>query len=246
LGVWDRLRGRIDYGERLHFTLIDPEKADPATAKDWAERAVEAGTDAIMVGGSAGFTEREMSSVVSSIRGLGVPIIIFPSGSRSLVPGADLLFFLSLMNSRDPRFIVGIQASLSRRVLELGLETVGIGYLIVEPGMKVGEVGRADPIPRDRVDLAVAYALAAQFMGMGAVYLEAGSGAPEPVPARMIRAVSEVLRVPLIVGGGVRDPASAMEAARAGADILVTGTLVEETGARKEILSSVIEAFKGD
>lgn len=246
MGVWDRLRGRIEYGDRLHFTLIDPEKADPETAREWAGRAVEAGTDAIMVGGSTGFTERDMSSVVSSVRGLGVPVIIFPSGAKSIVSGADLLLFLSLLNSRDPRFIVGIQAALSRKVLELGLETVGVGYIIVEPGMRVGEVGRAEPVPRRRPDIAVSYALAARFMGMGAVYLEAGSGAPEPVPPMMVRAVSEVLDIPLIVGGGVRTPAAAMEAARAGADILVTGTLVERTGARMDVLSSVIEAFKGD
>jgi len=117
-----------------------------------------------------------------------------------------------------------------------------MGYIIVAPGMKVGEVGQADVIPRDSPKTAVAYALAAQYLGMKYVYLEAGSGAPEPVPEEMIRAVRSAIDVPLLVGGGIRDAETAARVKGAGASIVVTGTVVEE-GHSMSRLQGIIEAI---
>jgi phosphoglycerol geranylgeranyltransferase len=102
-----------------------------------------------------------------------------------------------------------------------------MGYIIVEPGMKVGEVGEADVVKRDDLGRAVGYAIAAELFGMDLLYLEAGSGAPDPVPPAMISAVRGRIGIPLIVGGGIVETEQAVSLARAGADIIVTGTLVE-------------------
>ncbi|MDH3366186.1 MAG: geranylgeranylglyceryl phosphate synthase family protein, partial [Thermoplasmata archaeon] len=112
-------------------------------------------------------------------------------------------------------------------IKRLGIEPISMGYIIVEPGMKVGEVGEADLIRRDDPDRAVGYAIAAEFFGMALVYLEAGSGAPQPVPEDMVRSVRENVSIPLVVGGGITDPKAASRLCWSGADIVVTGTLVE-------------------
>ena len=75
--------------------------------------------------------------------------------------------------------------------------------------------------------LAASYALAAQYMGMKLVYLEAGSGAEKHVPEEMVAAVKRTVEIPVIVGGGIRSGDDAYRVARAGADIIVTGTAVE-------------------
>ena len=93
--------------------------------------------------------------------------------------------------------------------------------------MKVGEVGEADLVGRDDLERAIEYALAAELFGMSLLYLEAGSGAPEPVPPAMVSAVKKEVSIPLIVGGGIVEANQAAALARAGADIVVTGTLVE-------------------
>jgi phosphoglycerol geranylgeranyltransferase len=116
-----------------------------------------------------------------------------------------------------------------------------MGYVIVEPGMKVGEVGEADLVMRDDISRAVGYGIATELFGMEFLYLEAGSGAPEPVPVGMIKAVRENIRIPLIVGGGVTSADQASAVAKAGADIVVTGTLVEH-GYFEPKLKSVIDA----
>jgi phosphoglycerol geranylgeranyltransferase len=110
------------------------------------------------------------------------------------------------------------------------LEAIPMGYLVVAPGMRVGEVGDVDAVARDDLAGATGYALAAELLGMRFVYLEAGSGAPAPVPVEMVRAVREVVAVPLIVGGGIRSGPEAKALLDAGANILVTGTITEEEG----------------
>lgn len=226
------------------MTLLDPDKQSAAEAGRIAADAAKSGTDAIMIGGSTGVTQDKVDATVLAIKAAAkVPTILFPASAANLSRHADALYFMSLLNSRNPRLIVGEQRRAAPLVKKWGLETIPMAYLVVEPGMRAGEVGQADPIPRSRPEDAVEYALAAQMLGMKLVYLEAGSGAPEPVPAPMIRAVREALDIPLIVGGGIRTADAAATVARAGADIVVTGTIVERAK-DGETLRRIIQAVK--
>ena len=139
--------------------------------------------------------------------------------------------------------VIGEQVKGAMAVKKLGIEPISMGYIIVAPGMKVGQVGQADCIPRDDLKLAASYALAAEFLGMQLIYLEAGSGAPEPVPANMIKVVKATVNVPVIVGGGIKDAECALRARKAGANIIVTGTVVEN-GDYEDQLASIIRAIK--
>lgn len=227
MNVYQTLLDRRTRG-RLHMTLLDPDKQDAEEAGRIAAEAAASGTDAIMIGGSTGVTQEKVDATVLAIKASAeVPTILFPASAANLSRHADALYFMSLLNSRDPRLIVGEQRRAAPVVKAWGLETIPMAYLVVEPGMRVGQVGRADPIPRSDPEAAVGYALAAQMLGMKLVYLEAGSGAPEPVPGDMIRAVRAAIDVPLVVGGGIRTAEAAGAVARAGADIIVTGTIVE-------------------
>ncbi len=226
------------------MTLLDPDKQSAEEAGSLASAAAKAGTDAIMIGGSTGVTQDKVDATVLAIKTAAqVPTILFPASAANLSRHADALYFMSLLNSRDPRLIVGEQRRAAPIVKRWGLETIPMAYLVVEPGMRAGEVGRAEPIPRSEPELAVEYALAAQLLGMKLVYLEAGSGAPEPVPSAMIHAVREALDIPLIVGGGIRTPEAAAAVARAGADIVVTGTVVERSK-DGDALRRIIQAVK--
>lgn len=212
----------------LHMTLLDPDKQTPRDAGEMAAHAAKARTDAIMVGGSTGVTQDKVDETVLAIKqAAGVPVILFPASAANLSPHADAIYFMSLLNSRDPRFIVGEQRIAAGAIRAWALETIPMAYLVVEPGMRAGEVGRADLLPRGNPTLAIQYALAAQMLGMKLVYLEAGSGAPEPVPPGLVRAVKAAVDIPVVAGGGVRTPEAARGLARAGADVIVTGTIVE-------------------
>jgi len=215
----------------LHFTLIDPDKSRGPKAAALARGAVSLGSHAILLGGSTGISRTVMSEAARAIKAsVQVPAIIFPEGPGSLTPDADAVLFMSLLNSRNLDLVIRTHARSSVAVRSMGLEAIPMGYLVIAPGMRVGEVGSVDPVPRDDLSGATGYALAAELLGMRFVYLEAGSGAPAPVPGEMVRAVRSSLRIPLIVGGGIRSGPDAKALLDAGADVLVTGTITEEEG----------------
>ncbi|NLI73630.1 MAG: geranylgeranylglyceryl/heptaprenylglyceryl phosphate synthase [Euryarchaeota archaeon] len=228
----------------LHMTLLDPNKQSPDMAAKITGEACELGTDAIMVGGSTGVTQENLDATISAIKTqVDIPVIYFPSGAHAISPYADAIYFMSMLNSRTVELTTRQQMKGAPIVRKLGIEPLSMGYIIVAPGMKVGEVGEADCIPRDRGDIAADYALAAQFMGMQYVYLEAGSGAPQHVPEDMIRTVRSTIDIPLLVGGGIRDAQAASRVKDAGANIVITGTVVEN-GNYYDRLASIIKVIK--
>ena len=218
-------------GGPLHFTLIDPDKSRGVRAAAVARGAAELGSHAILLGGSTGISREVMGEAARAIKAVvTIPAIIFPEGPGSLTPDADAVLFMSLLNSRNLDLVIRTHARSASTVRKMSLEAIPMGYLVIAPGMRVGEVGAVDPVPRDDLSGATGYALAAELLGMRFVYLEAGSGAPEPVPADMVRAVREAIQVPLIVGGGIRTGSEARQLLEAGANVLVTGTITEEEG----------------
>lgn len=236
-------------GGPIHFTLIDPDKSPSEMAGRVAERAVAEGSQAILLGGSTGMSPEKMGAAARAVKAaVPVPAIIFPEGPGSLSREADAVLFMSLLNSRRLDLVVRAHAKAAPAVRALGLEAIPLGYLVIEPGMRVGEVGEVDVIPRHDAVAAAGYALAAEYLGMRFVYLEAGSGAPAPVPDPIVRAVRESLSVPIFVGGGIRSAIEARGLLDAGANALVTGTITEEEGvgpAFRGILQEVRRARVG-
>lgn len=225
----------------LHFTLIDPEKRSAESCGQVAAAAQEAGSHAILVGGSTGASGELLNQAVRAIKDrVHVPVILFPGGSEGVSAHADAVFFMMLMNSQSPRFLLEEQVAAVEKIADAGLEVLPMGYIVVEPGGKVGQVGQARLVGRNDPHTAVKYALAAQYFGMQYVYLEAGSGANDPVPLPMIQAVKPRIQVPLIVGGGIRDAPTAKSLLTAGADVIVTGNLLEGPVDVQKTLTEII------
>lgn len=225
-----------------HFTLIDPDKS--VDYLRIAKLALDAGTDGILVGGSLGIRESQMAQVVRDIKTIAhVPVVLFPGSLTQLTEEADGVLFLSVLNSLDPYFIVGAQVQgavlLAKHFPRL--EAISTAYILVGDGGAAGFVSMSRPIPYTRPDIATAYALAASYIGFKAVYLEAGSGAPQPAPPEMVRAVRKAFPRILIVGGGIRSGEAASAVAREKPNVIVTGTLAEE---RPEKLGEIVKAIK--
>ncbi|MBU0623958.1 MAG: geranylgeranylglyceryl/heptaprenylglyceryl phosphate synthase [Candidatus Thermoplasmatota archaeon] len=231
---------------KMHMTLIDPAKQSASASAEIAAKACRAGTDAIMVGGSTGVTQDNLDETVAQIkRACKLPVIYFPSGANAISRKCDAIYFMSMLNSRNVRNVSGEHARGAPMIKKLGIEPISMGYIIVEPGMKVGEVGEAELVKRGDVNTLIGYAIATEFFGMDLLYLEAGSGAPEPVPVPMVKAARESVDIPLVIGGGIVTPKQAADLAAAGADIIVTGTLVEHDDFEdrlKRIIDKVHEA----
>ena len=229
-----------------HITLIDPASQKPEDAAFLAAEAVAGGTDAIMLGGSTDAGGQVLDITAQLIKEkVSVPIILFPGSTSGFTTKADCVLFMSLLNSRDPHYIVGNQMLGALTLYKTGMESIPMAYLVCEPGGTVGWVGDAKLLPRAKPELAAAYALTGKYYGMRYTYLEAGSGADSPLPPEMIGTVKHVLKDSvLIVGGGIRDGKAAAICAKAGADIIVTGTVVEKANNVKAITAEIVAGAK--
>lgn len=240
--VENYLMSRLAEEGALHLALIDPDKASPNEAEAIAEEAAKAGSAAVMVGGSLGVSENLLDQIVLAAKKSGLPTIIFPSNATTLSKYADAVWFMSLLNSSNTYFIVDAQMIGAAIVKKYGLEPIPMGYLVLNLDSAVGFVGQVRPIPPERPEIAALYALTAQYMGMRFVYLEGGSGAKKTVPAELVSKVRENVGITLVVGGGIRTGEDARRLVEAGADILVTGTVLEESAGK--MLSNIIDGVR--
>ena len=223
--------------EKLHFSLLDHEKLTPEKAADLAKKVTDFGSDAIMLGGStAGNADLVAKAIKEATK---LPIILFPNSAGGLTKYADAVFFMSLLNSTKREYLIGEQVKGAPLVREYNLEPIPMGYIVINTGepTAVEKIAQIQRLTKEEI---VNYALAAQYFGMELVYLEAGSGAQSSVSDDIIQAVREVLDIPLIVGGGINGPLVAQKKLDAGADIIVTGTVIERAyGKAAEIIDAV-------
>lgn len=225
-----------------HLTLFDPEKLTPLEARKLALEVKKAGTAAAMVGGSTATSIYELDAIVKAVKSAGLYVILFPNDVTGLSQNADAVFFMSLMNSINPYYLTGAQALGAPLVKRYNLEPIPLAYLIVgEHSGAAGFVGNANPIPYHKPELAAIYALAAEYLGMRFVYLEAGSGARKAVSPQMVSAVRETSHMHIIAGGGIKTPSQAKALVDAGATLIVTGTIAEKASVAR--LRAIIRAI---
>jgi len=232
------LKSELKKKNALLFVLIDSEVSHLEASSKLAKDVEKIGASAILVGGSSATDQIEMAQVVKGIKNATsgkIPIILFPGNVTGVVPDADAILFSSLMNSENPYFITQAQALGAPSVLKFGLEPLPTAYLVIGEGTSAWFVGSARGIPFEKPKIAAAYALAAQFLGMRFVYLEAGSGAKTNVTPEMIQTVRRTFNGFLIVGGGIKDVKTAKSLVKAGADALVIGTFLEKGGSIKKL-----------
>ncbi|MEE8577175.1 MAG: geranylgeranylglyceryl/heptaprenylglyceryl phosphate synthase [candidate division Zixibacteria bacterium] len=229
----DVFRSLIDRQSRMgggFFLLLDPDRAEPNRLIALAEAADDCGVDAILVGTSFSLSSN-FTKMVKEIKSVATrPLIIFPGSFAQISPYADAILFTSLISGRNPSYLIDEQMKGAPLVKECGLEVIPTGYMLIESGSltSVQFIAGCLPIPRSKNDLACAHALAGQYLGMKMIYLEAGSGASDSVPNEMIGAVANYIDIPVMVGGGMRNPEECADKIEAGASFVVVGTAFED------------------
>lgn len=240
MSIYDYLQGLLTT-TKIHLTLVDPEKILNLSTK--INLLDKLGTDGFLVGGSTVSSIDSTNTAIKIIKqNTTKPVILFPGGLTGISPLADAIFFMSLVNSTDKFWRSGVQEKGAPIIKEMGLEPIALGYAIVAPGMKVGEVGKADVLSCSEVDKAANIALACEYFGCKLMYLDCGSGSPNHVPLEMIHQVKKNISIPLIVGGGITNSSIAKDIVDHGADIIVTGTIIEYEC--YDEIASIISAIK--
>lgn len=216
--------------------LLDPDKR--SDLEHVAANIVVGGIDLVLVGGSG--YDKPIDEYIVRLRELltkdgccSCPIVLFPGDIRQFSDKADALLFLSLLSCNDSAWLVGKHIEVARAVAESGIESIPMGYILVDGGKQTAVARVTGSAPLKDIDKICSTAVAGVLLGKKIIYLEAGSGAAKPVSAEIISAVKEAIdgvnrqEVVLIVGGGICTVEQMQTAYKAGADLVVVGNHFE-------------------
>lgn len=228
--IYKNIQYSINNNKKLLAVLIDPDKFSLNNTSSFIEKINASIATHIFVGGSA-VDENATDDLVSEIKKhTNLPIVLFPGDVSQITDNADGLLFLSLLSGRNPEYLIGKHLAAVSKLKNTNLEVIPTGYILIESGKEtaVEQVTNTKPMPRTNVQNIVDTAIAGQLLGMKLIYLEAGSGAKDPLAIDIIHSVKNELNIPLIVGGGIRSKVQLENAYNAGADLVVIGTVFEE------------------
>ena len=217
-------------GEKKFAVLIDPDKVRLGNMDEVLENAKKAKVDYFFIGGSLVVNNMLDNCLVSIREKCNIPMILFPGNAFQLSYRADAILFLSLISGRNADLLIGHHVITAPYLKMSPLEILPTGYMLIDGGVPttVSYISATHPIPANKKDIALCTALAGEMLGLKLMYMDAGSGATQPVSEEMIDAVSSATQVPLIVGGGIRTPEKALANAKAGADVIVVGNAIEK------------------
>jgi len=227
MSIEELIRRKLLKRKHLLFVLLDAEVQ--TDLRSTIKNIESCDVDAYLVGGSTIADQITLDHTIKYLKEItSLPVILFPGNITGISRRADAILFSSLLNSEDPYFIIGVQALAAPTIRRFNLEAIPMGYMIIGTGQTAGFVGRARSFPPEKPELVASYALAAHYLGMRYVYLEAGSGAKQPVSPKIVKYVRSVFPGKLMVGGGIKSLKIASQLVEEGADILVIGNLIYE------------------
>ena len=241
MAIYDKFQ---DKTRKKLAVLVDPDKPTDAQILSIVEKAKAADVDFFFVGGSLLVTDSLDHCIKLIKEHCDIPVLIFPGNSLQISKYCDGFLLLSLISGRNPEMLIGRHVIAAPYLKLYGNEIIPTGYMLIDSGKATSVTYMSDttPIPHDKDDIAMCTAIAGEMLGLKLIYLEAGSGALMPVSTSMISKVSQMINIPLIVGGGIKTPEMAADAVKAGADVIVIGTAFEK---EPEMLKKFAEAIHG-
>lgn len=240
--VYQELTDKRKKGIKSFAVLIDPDKADKEYINKIVELSISASVDYFFVGGSLVVVDR-VNECIQQIKSMcNIPVLLFPGSPAQVSKYADGLLYLSLISGRNPELLIGQHVISAPFIKSSGIEIIPTGYVVVDGGAptSVSYISNTAPIPADKSDIAMCTAVAGEMLGLKIIYMDAGSGAKNPIKEEMIERVAANIDIPLIVGGGINSAEKAIENCRAGADVIVVGNAIEKD---TELIQSISTAI---
>ncbi len=228
--LYKKLQEAKDTGKKKFAVLIDPDQLRMNNLDKILNLAIEAKVDYFFIGGSL-IVNSVLDDCLSHIaKACDIPKILFPGNSLQLSYRADAILFLSLISGRNAELLIGRHVNTAPYIKLSPLEVMPTGYMLIDGGITttVSYISNTTPIPAAKDDIALCTAMAGEMLGLKLIYMDAGSGAKNPISASMIESVSGGIQIPLIVGGGISTAEKAKENIEAGADVIVIGNAIEK------------------
>jgi phosphoglycerol geranylgeranyltransferase len=242
--IYESLVAKKTAGQKSFAVLIDPDKVNAAKIEELTSLAINTNVDYLLIGGSL-VISNHLDDVVQLVKkNCNIPVILFPGTPSQVSKHADGLLYLSLISGRNPELLIGQHVISAPFVKQSGLEIMSTGYMVIDGGAPttVSYISNATPIPADKNEIAMCTAMAAEMLGMKLIYMDAGSGAKRAITEDMISMVSKCIEIPLVIGGGIKDPEKAYLNCKAGADLIVVGNAIEKDPSLIKEMSAAVHA----
>lgn len=228
-------------GRKRLAVLVDPDTPDSEALTTIITKANEARADFIFLGGSL-LIKDALDQCITAIKELtDIPVVLFPGSIMQISAKADAMLFISLISGRNPEMLIGNHVIAAPYIKQAGIETLATGYVLIDSGRQTtaSYMSGSTPIPYNKPEIAACTAMAGEMLGQRLIYMDGGSGADKPISPKMISAVRKSIDLPIIIGGGIRDAATAVDICNAGADIVVVGNATEEN---PDLIKTIAEA----
>ncbi|HKR04387.1 MAG TPA: geranylgeranylglyceryl/heptaprenylglyceryl phosphate synthase [Bacteroidia bacterium] len=242
MNVYSQIETKRKAGKKQFAILVDPDKTDDAKVSELSKMAADCGVDYIFVGGSL-LINGNLSNCIHKLKSNSkIPVVLFPGNTMQIDKNADAILLLSLISGRNADLLIGKHVIAAPILRENNLETIATGYMLVESGnfTTVQYMSNTRPIPADKNEIAVCTAMAGEMLGLKTIYMDAGSGALNPVSEKMIESVRKNISLPIIIGGGINTPERAAATCKAGADVVVVGNSIEKDYSLIKIISEAV------
>lgn len=230
MDLYKNILQKKEQGKKLFAILIDPDKQKNSELLLIIKNANESNVDYFFVGGSL-LTNDNLNDCIKTIKNNSkIPVILFPGNAMQINQNADGILFLSLISGRNPELLIGKQVITAPILKQTDLEVISTGYMLIDSGKPTtaSYMSNTMPIPRNKIGVATSTAIAGEYLGLKLIYMDGGSGAEQPIIIDMIKKVSNSIKIPLIIGGGICSAKKAIDNCKAGADLIVVGNAIEE------------------
>jgi phosphoglycerol geranylgeranyltransferase len=224
--------------------LIDPDKHTEVSLQHTIEQSENAGIDFFLIGGS--LLHCPIDETINKIKlRSNIPLVLFPGNILQLTDKADAMLLLSLISGRNPELLIGNHVIAAPLIKKYNIQTIPTGYILIATGKttSVEYMSGTLPIPHNKAEIAMATAIAGELLGLKLIYMDAGSGADNPIPNEMIKQVKNNITIPLIIGGGIRNENQLEQVCQSGADIVVVGNIFEKKSELIKTFTSIVHQY---
>lgn len=246
MSIFTTITDKKNNSVKQFAVLVDPDKPDNSQIEAISKLSSDAGVDYFFVGGSL-LSKNSLDNCIKILKtNSSIPVIIFPGNNLQISSYADAILFLSLISGRNPDLLIGNHVIAAPYIKESGLEVIPTAYMLIDSGKPTSALYMSNtmPIPADKSDIAACTAMAGEMLGLKMIYLDAGSGAINPISAKMIESVRANTTSPIICGGGINSPEKAVEDCKSGADIVVVGNGIEKSSQLIKEVAAAVKSYK--
>ena len=212
------------------LALIDPDQKNDSKLKKIVENINRLEFDAVLIGGSSikdDLIETRINYIKSKIK---LPIILFPGSSKQVTGSINSMLYLNLISGRNTRYLIEEHVESSTLINDLKIETIPTAYILLDGGKltSVVKVSKTSPLCMENQDNVLSHALAGQFLGNKLIYFDNGSGAKNIIDLKLLEYVKRHVKIPIMVGGGIKTKSEVESLINNGADYIVIGNALED------------------